>query len=333
MLKVTALTSDRKDPSTRFRVRQFIRPLARLGVSVSEHYPLVSKYRIERAPVLGALLRAPGLIASRFGDVTWFGRELLSGRAGLERLAGGRKLFDVDDAIWLVYQSRFSEEIAMMSDGVIAGNRFIAEHYARAGARVWTVPTSIDTDVWSPAPRRAGGKFTVGWTGTWSNLKYLREIEEPLADFLSDHAEAELLVVCDRAPDLKRLPAGRWRHEFWSPQREIALVREMDVGLMPLADTEWSRGKCAFKLISYMAIALPFVASPVGVNAELLRGEEAGFAAQTPGDWHDALRLLAKDRATAARMGAEGRRIVEESYSVKRNAPELAKIFREVVGA
>lgn len=332
MLKVTALTSSRQDPSTRFRVRQFIRPLARFGVRVSEHYPVLSKYRFEPLPALAALLRAPGLLASRFGDVTWFGRELLSGRAGLERFAGGRKLFDVDDAIWLAYPSNFSEEIALLSDGVIAGNRFIAEHYERAGARVWIVPTSIDTDVWTPAKEPRRGPFTVGWTGERSNLKYLLEIEEPLADFLNEHAQARLLVVSNRRPEFKKIPAARWRYESWSPQREVALVQEMDVGLMPLADNDWSRGKCAFKLLSYMSVGLPFVASPVGVNAELLEKGEVGYAARDAGDWYDALRRLASDREAARRMGAAGRTVVEEGYSVKTNAPKLARIFREVAG-
>ena len=111
MIKVTALSGSKHDPSSRFRIRQFIEPLRELGVDVSEYWPLVSRYKIEPLPWLVAALRVRGLVASRFSDVTWLGRELISGRFSLEHLAGRKRLFDVDDAIWLPYGSDFSAQI------------------------------------------------------------------------------------------------------------------------------------------------------------------------------------------------------------------------------
>jgi glycosyltransferase involved in cell wall biosynthesis len=332
MIKVKALTSSRDDPSTRFRVRQFISPLRELGIEVSEHYPLISKYRTEPLPLLTMLTRLPGLLASRFGDITWFGRELVSGRSTLERFAGMKRLFDVDDAIWLVYPNAFSEEIALRSDGVIAGNNFLAEHYRKHGARVWVVPTSVETSVWRPAPEKEKTDWTIGWTGTWSNLKYLYAVEEPLAEFLVQHKESRLLIVCDRRPQFERIPQDRWRFVQWSPETEVGPVQLMDVGLMPLADTEWARGKCAFKMLSYMSSGVPVIASPFGVNEEIFQRARVGFPATTPDDWYAALDSLYNDRAAAARMGLEGRRIVEEYYSVKNSAAMLARIFEEVAG-
>lgn len=331
MIKVTALTSSRDDPSTRFRVRQFIQPLREHGVEVAEYYPLFSKYKIEPLPLLTKLLRVPGLLASQSSDITWLGRELLSGRSGLERRAGTKRLFDVDDAIWLVYpQSNFSEEIARDSAGVIAGNSFLAAHYEEAGARVWTVPTSIDTNIWQPSEKQASDVWTIGWTGTWSNLKYLSEIEQPLADFLATHAESRLLVVSDRRPAFSKIPAARWSFVQWSPASEVRAVQAIDVGLMPLADTEWARGKCAFKMLSYMSVGLPVVASPFGVNREILQTHDVGFAATVHDDWHEALLRLYDDRALASRLGRNGRAVVEEHFSVNANAAKLAAIFREV---
>jgi glycosyltransferase involved in cell wall biosynthesis len=332
MIKVTALTSSRHDPSTRFRVRQFISPLSELGVEVSEHYPLISKYRTEPLPLLTILTRLPGLLASRFCDITWLGRELVSGRSTLEPYAGKRRLFDVDDAIWLVYPNSFSEEIALGCDGVIAGNNFLAEHYRKLGARVWVVPTSVDTEVWRPAQRREKKVWTIGWTGTWSNLKYLYSVEEPLADFLVQHRESRLLIVCDRRPQFEKIPSDRWRFVQWSPETEVRPVQLMDAGLMPLADTEWTRGKCAFKMLSYMASGVPVVASPVGVNQEIFQQAAVGFPATTMDDWYKALDKLYGDREAATMMGMEGRRIVEEYYSVKNSAIMLARIFGEVAG-
>ncbi|MEJ7712383.1 MAG: hypothetical protein WKF84_21640 [Pyrinomonadaceae bacterium] len=94
-------------------------------------------------------------------------------------------------------------------------------------------------------------------------MKYVYAVEEPLADFLAERPDSELLIVCDRPPSFKRIPSQSWRYVPWSPANEVDLVREMDVGLMPLADTEWERGKCAFKMLSYMAVGRPVVVSPV----------------------------------------------------------------------
>jgi hypothetical protein len=141
---------------------------------------------------------------------------------------------------------------------------FLADHYKEQGARVWIVPTSINTELWRPPEKPESAEWTVGWTGTSSNLKYLYAIEEPLADFLKQHPGSRLLVVCDTEPSFKRIPPRSWRFERWSPEREVSLVQEMDAGLAPLADTEWARGKCALKMLMYMAVGIPVVCSPVG---------------------------------------------------------------------
>ena len=331
MIKVTALTASKVDPSRRFRIRQFIEPLRSLGVDVGEHTPLINRYKIEPLPLLAMALRLPGLLASKFSDVTWIGRELVSGRFTLEATAGKRRVFDVDDAIWLPYETDFSMEIARHCNGVIAGNRFLADHYEAGGARVWCVPTSVDTDVWKPPAQRLERDWTIGWIGSWSNLKFLYGIEAPLAQFLAENSGTRLLVVCDRPPALNELPDDKWRFEQWSPGKEVALVQQMDVGLMPLQDSEEARGKCGFKMLSYMSTGLPVVVSAVGVNNEILDHGEVGFAASSSDDWYAALKRLFIEREIGPRMGRAGRNVVKQNYSVSANAPKLAAIFREVV--
>lgn len=331
MINVAALTLGERDPSSRFRVRQFIEPLRRRGIKVAEHKLPLSEYRLARHPPLGLLGRLPGVLAARRNDVTWLRRELISGRKTLEPFAGRKRIFDVDDAIWLAYGSSFSERIAEDCYGVIAGNEFIADHYCSQGApRVWVVPTCVDTDIWRPAESDSHARrpaWTIGWIGTWSNVKYLRRIEGMLADFLAAHAESRLLVVCDRAPAFERLPPEKWRFRRWTQNSETSVLREMDVGLMPLDDSEWVRGKCAFKMLTYMATGLPVVVTPIGVNDELLRKADIGFGARTDDEWHRALQALYADRGRGARMGAAGRRVVEEGYSVRGNVGRLAEIF------
>jgi len=334
MLKVTALTLGKNDPSSRFRVRQFINPLHQFGIRVAEHYLPLAPYKLARIAPLGLIARLPGVVASRAADISWLRRELITGKATVERFAGGKRLFDVDDAIWLAGAPSYSERIVSQCDGVIAGNRFLAQHYEKVGARVWIVPTSIDTTVWRPqTTRRESNEWTIGWIGTRSNAKYLYLAEEPLADFLAEHSDARLLIVCNRKPAFTRIPTGRWHFSRWSQDREIKLVQEMDVGLMPLEDTEWTRGKCGFKMLSYMAVGLPVVVSPFGVNEEILSHGEIGFAARTASDWYEAMQRLYQNREMGSRMGKAGRTVVAEHYSVERNAKLLANIFHEVANS
>lgn len=330
MTKVTALTGSKHDPSSRFRIRQFIRPLRALGVEVAEYWPLISRYKIEPLPWLVAAMRVPGLAASRFSDITWLGRELISGRSSFERLAGKKRLFDVDDAIWLASGSDFSAEIVSSCDGVIAGNRFLAKHYEQLGAKVWLVPTSVDTELWRPPTSTIEGRWTIGWSGSGANLQFLYPIEDALADFLGQNPDSRLLIVCDRRPLFKKLPAASWEFVEWSIESEIGLVQQMHVGLMPLADSELARGKCGFKMLSYMAVGLPVVVSPVGANVEILAHGEIGFAAGSNGDWYRAFERLYADCDLGRRLGAKGREVVEEHYSVRTNVVKLAEIFHEV---
>jgi len=348
MIRVTALTAGKYDASSRFRIRQFIGPLAQHGVRVTEYWPLIDRYRIEPLPLLVMALRLPGLLASRFSEVAWLGRELASGKCTLEHLAGKKRLFDVDDAIWTPYPSDFSAAIAARCDGVIAGSAFLRDHYKNLCPRVWLVPMSVDTRVWRPAAKNpsasansesttgAGNtysprkKWTIGWLGTASNLKYLYAIEEPLADFLQRHEDARLLVCSGTRPSFHSLDASRWDFAPWSIEEEISNVQQMDVGLMPLEDSEAARGKCGFKMLAYMAVGIPVIVSPVGVNRERLAQGQIGLAATSPGDWYQALERLYQDRALAARMGATGRKVAEDHYSVEKNALLLADIFRQV---
>jgi glycosyltransferase involved in cell wall biosynthesis len=215
-------------------------------------------------------------------------------------------------------------------DGVVAGNRYLADHYERQGARVWLVPTSVDTDVWTPRDKTENDRWTIGWSGSWTNLKFLQQIEKPLAEFLAQNLDSRLLIVSDRRPQLNQLPRDSWLFVEWSPQNEVGLVQLMDVGLMPLEDSEWALGKCGFKMLSYMAAGLPVVVTPVGVNAEILGHAEIGLAATKPNDWFQAFEKLYSDQNLGTRLGINGRRVVEERYSVRTNVIKLAEIFQEV---
>jgi glycosyltransferase involved in cell wall biosynthesis len=332
MIKVTALTAFRDDPCSRFRFRQFIEPLAERDIAVSEHYLPITRYRRQPLALLGMLLRLSGVVASRSADITWFRRELIPERVTLEKFTGGKRLFDVDDAIWLNSTTNFSERIIEKCDGVIAGNSFIAEHYKPIGTPVWIVPTVVNTDVWKPAEKLHDGIFRLGWLGTRYNLRSLDLIEGPLAEFLGSYKDARLTLISDAKPQFKNIPSRSLEYIKWSADSEVAATQKFDAGLMPLEDSDWSRGKCAAKMICYLACGVPAIVSPFGVNKDILDQASVGIGAISPSDWYDAFERLYNDRTLAANIGATGREIVEKKYSVTTNVGKLVDIFRNVTG-
>ncbi len=341
MPRVAAFTSSRADPSSRFRLRQFFEPLRSMGIETVEFRPWVSKYAsgARQLAGLGLLSRVIAAQSAREFDVAWLNREWVTGHATLERFAGRRRVLDVDDAIWLSGRKGFARKIARHCSGVIAGNETIAEHFRGVAARIWIVPTAVDTDWFTPASdtsRQPGRElFTVGWSGTAWNLPYLYAIEDPLRRFLEDHRDARLLVVSDRRPEFSRLPPERVAFNAWTAETEAESPRCMDVGIMPLPDNEWTRAKCATKMLCYMSAGLPVVVSPVGVAAEILQSaarehSTVGTAAQSNDDWYDALSALYRDRDRCNALGGCGRRVVLEQYSLDKIAPRLKEIFVEV---
>jgi len=162
-------------------------------------------------------------------------------------------------------------------------------------------------------------------------LPYLHAIEQPLGEVLRRNPRATLRVVCDRPPDLPSL-RGRVAFVRWSPEVEVRSIQDMTVGLMPLDDSVAARGKCSLKMLLYMACGVPVVVSPIGANRDVLSRGEVGFGALSADDWVDALDLILRAPERAREIGARGRAVVEEHFSVQALAPRLATLLRGVAG-
>ena len=335
-INIAALTGSLDDPASRFRVRQYIPRLAELGVNVCEHIPFFGKSCGLPSP-FKTCSRIPALFRSRHADLVWVSRELVQGYETFERLLKRPRVMDVDDAIWLSRPFGFfaAADTARVMDAVIAGNDYLAEYFSRYCKTVHVVPTAIDLsryelrpDSGSETPKR----FVIGWTGLASNYKYLKLIEKPLKRFLHDHPDAELLLVAQRTWESREIAPDRIRFTPWCRENEAGVLQEMSVGIMPLSDDKWTRGKCSFKMLQYMAVGLPVVVSPVGMNRDVLQKADIGFAANSPDEWYDALKSLYEDRTLGVKLGSAGRRLVEQFYNADLIAAELARIFKSVLG-
>ena len=349
-MRVVALTQGKDVPSSRFRIRQCLPGLRRAGIDVQEYCPAVRQYvqlpgrlgQVRRRyllPLLVAqtglnlLTRTPGTLAGRRADLVWLSRGFIPGLDGLVGLTGRPRVLDVDDAVWLTNPlgpARTARFAAGM-DLVIAGNTYLADWYGQHCRRVEIVPTSVDCRRYAPRTEAgAADRFCVGWIGTSGNFPFLRDVFDGVERFLADHADACFLLVADRRPSWWPGDSERLTFRQWSVAQEVALLNTMDVGLMPLADTDWARGKCAYKMLQYMAVAIPVIVSPVGMNREVLDLGDCGLAAQRPDDWYEALKALHDDETRRRAMGATGRRIATTHFATEVVVGRYAELFREL---
>lgn len=353
MIKIAALTSGLDTPSSRFRVRQHIHELSKHDIEVTEYVSPIPKYAAPPFFTSNTLLshslpvrflwaslkigaRIPSVVKSRGADILWLERDFHPGFISLDPFLKKPFVLDVDDAVWLTkpFGVQTMKFLGNRAAVILAGNRYIADWFQRFSDRIEIVPTAVDTRRMVPRPEkeftRGRFPFRIGWTGTSSNFRYLYSIEKPLARFLKEHQTAEFWVVSDRRPEFDRISAGKVKYIRWSPDVEFQILPQLDIGLMPLFDDPWSRGKCSFKMLQYMSAGIAVVVSPVGMNSEVLSLGSCGICARKESDWFDALSHLNHDRALCAACGSQGRKITEEYFERKKISSILASVFKSI---
>lgn len=352
-----------RGPSSRLRHYQFLPALARSGMTVTVA-PLLPDSYLE-ALYLGRsrpLCRIAAAYAERVGqmmgahrfDLLWIEKESLPWLPfGVERgllRDAPPYVVDFDDAWFHHYdRNRWALVRRLLGDKldrvmrraalVTVGNRYLADRADLAGARaIEIVPTVVDlarypvTDPSAGAPPSEGTPsekpVVIGWIGSPMTDHYLGLIAEPLRRLAAERAPRLCLigasqgVLADLAPE----------HHVWREDTETQRIADFDIGIMPLADTPWERGKCGYKLIQYMACGKPVVASPVGVNRSIVEHGVNGFLADTPEEWAAALNRLAADPDLRRRLGAAGRAKVEVRYSLSGTAPRLIELLHTAAG-
>ncbi len=342
---------DRKGASSRYRSLQYFPYFEESGINCT-HEPLFSNsyletlYETGNRPLLSVVRnyvrRLRDLLAVRMYDVIVIEKELLPYAPALfERLLGKLEtpyVVDYDDAIFHNYDRSSNPLVRKLlgtkidvvmreADAVVAGNEYLASRARKAGAsRVEIVPTVIDLEKYPHVPPSDDGPFTIGWIGSPSTAQYVEKIAPALRE-VCERRDARVVLVGSGAVELPGVPV---EVREWSEETEVEDITEFDVGIMPLEDTPWERGKCGFKLIQYMACGKPVVASPVGVNAEIAEKDYNGFHADTHDEWTERLVSLFDDRELAQKMGERGRKRVEEQYCLNVTANQLGRILENI---
>ena len=352
MIRVIALVPypARRAPGQRFRIEQWAPRLAQDGVEV------------QLSPFLddGAMdvLYAPGRVAAKAaGVLRGFGRRIrqlprlagfdaayvyreaaLLGPAWVERAVARRLpvVYDFDDAIYLPAASAPNARMSFLKDPgkaatlcrlaahVTVGNDHLAAFARRHARQATVIPSTIDTEQYVPRPRAPAARPVIGWTGSPTTMPYLTALT-PALRRLRERMDFELRVIGvrleDKTLDVRCVP--------WNAESEVDDLRAFDVGLMPLADDEWARGKCGMKALQYMALGIPPVVSPVGMNTTIVRHGINGMHASTDDEWVARLEALGGDPELRARLGREARRTVENEYSAAVHAPRMAQVLRD----
>jgi glycosyltransferase involved in cell wall biosynthesis len=279
---------------------------------------------------------------SGFDLIYLFREAALLGPPWFERKAARSRLpvvFDFDDAIFHSYVSpsngylsylKFpgkTAEICRLSTHVMAGNEYLADYARRYNSRVTIVPTTIDTEKYKLVEKGEPVAVTIGWSGSFSTIQHLDTVRDVLAE-LAKTEDFRLRVV---GATVYKIPGIDVESMQWRSATEIEDLSAIDIGIMPLPDDDWSKGKCGLKALQYMALGIPTICSPVGVNSTIIRDGENGYLADGPNEWIARLKQLIHSPELRRKIGSAGRKTVEEAYSAKVVAPRVAKIFRTAV--
>jgi glycosyltransferase involved in cell wall biosynthesis len=339
-------------PGQRFRLEQYEELLTSNGFLVDtfpffdeETYQILYKKGFLRQKILGVfkgfLLRILFLRKAHHYGFIFLQREFAPiGPPIFEYLIAKvlkkKIIYDFDDAIWIPAVSDGNKlagflkcfwkigYICKWSYKISPGNAYLAQWVKKYNNMIVINPTCVDVeDKFKQLKTANNDRVTIGWTGSHSTLKYL-DIIYPVLQRLEGEFEFEFLVICNQSPSfqLKSMKFIPWKEET-----EIEDLSQIDIGVMPLVADAWSEGKCGFKIIQYLALGIPAVASPVGVNKDIVEEGKNGFLCSTEDEWYLALKNLLEDGNLRAEMGKLGREKIVKEYSIQANAENFLSLF------
>lgn len=253
----------------------------------------------------------------------------------ISRIWRKKIIFDFDDAIWLPAiseQNRIAafikcfwktKYICKWSYKIAAGNQYLADYAKRYNLNVTVLPTAVDTSVrYKSLVCQKVERPSIGWTGSHSTIKYLDAVV-PILQKLEEKYDFDFYVICNQKPSFQ---LRSLKYIEWKQATEIEDLKKINIGIMPLEADRWSEGKCGFKIIQYLALGIPAVASPVGVNKNIV-DKEIGYLCSSEEDWYKALSDLLEDKTLRGEMGKNGRSKIINYYSLEANAVSFLNLF------
>lgn len=250
-------------------------------------------------------------------------------------------IFDFDDAIWMNDTSEANQnlkwlkkpektaKIAKYANLVTVGNQYLADYARQYNSNVLIIPTTIDTKHYVSEMPGHNGIVSIGWIGSYTTIKHFKEAIPELKSIHEKYGnKVKFTVIVDKAPDIEEIPI---EHIPWSKEKEVSNLDLMDIGIMPLPDDDWSRGKCGFKGIQCMAMSKPVVMSPVGVNSEIVKHAQNGLLASNHKEWVEALSELIEHEQLRKQLGEAGRKTIVEAYSVDSQKKRLLYAIEQLI--
>ncbi len=357
-MKIATLTDHYFSPSSRFRIRQYIPNLRLKGFEI---YDYSRKYSIETASsrdsnkriresyklILNALLHESANLIQKFYqslqshkyDVVWLSRQMIIGYPSFEYLIKKPMIYDIDDAIFLTNKlSNIQYKItSKRANAIIAGNEYLANESLKYNNNVFVIPTAVDTQRWKPVLLKENklkskyNDYIIGWSGTSSSFKYFLPIEQSIRKLLIDFPRTKLVFMSDKFPKELKVLGPYIKFVKWSIEMEVKFIQSLDLGLMPVANDDWSKGKCAYKALLYSACGIPVVMTPTGVNQKLLEQSNIGFGPRTPNEWYEVIEMLLSSQSLGGQLGENGVDLVRKNYSLEVCTPKLVEIFNKFV--
>jgi glycosyltransferase involved in cell wall biosynthesis len=358
MPKVLFLTVHRpnRSPSQRFRFEQYLNYLEENGYCYHFSYLLDEFYDrffykkgfflIKLKIVLKSFFkRLKEVKSANQYDIIFIQREcFMIGSSFFEKKFAKSKakiIYDFDDSIWLSNVSEANKkfawlksphktsEIISLAHLIIAGNEYLKRYSLNYNKNTIVIPTTIDTEEYKKKEKTMSDKVVIGWSGsitTIQHFEYSLNILKKLNIKYPNKLEFRVIGDADYVNEELGIKGLGWNKET-----EIDDLSQFDIGIMPLPDDEWAKGKCGLKGLQYMALEIPTVMSPVGVNTEIIQDGENGFLAATEQDWIEKLSLLIESPELREKIGKAGRKTVVEKYSVEANKQKYLEAFNSVL--
>lgn len=359
MKRILAIVQHRqgRSPGQRFRFEHYISALEKAGYEIvfsniiNENEDAVfysrGKYLAKLRIVIKSFFhRLHDIKTAKTCDLIFIYREaFMLGTTYFEkRLAKTGKpiIFDFDDSIWLNDTSEGNQnlswlkkpektaKICQLASVVTVGNQYLADYAKDFNKSIFVLPTTINTDYHKKYETNTGkDSICIGWTGTTTTIKHF-ETAIPVLLRLKEKFGQKIYfkVIVNTDTWEKDIDVN---HVKWTSENEIQDLNEFDIGIMPLPDDQWSRGKCGFKGLQCMAMAIPVIMSPVGVNKEIIQSGENGFLAESETEWFDVLSELIENADLRHRVGQTGRKTVEEKYSVSFWESQFVNLISETI--